>query len=280
MTFARLLLLGTVLLSSLAFAAADPDDDQGCKDHPDVPRFPGFVVVGCTLNDFNAYDFPVALEKVASKEGRFWRLQYQLKEGARTPSGVELVRNYENAFKKLGGKLHFKDMSDNGGFATFSMPFGKTERWLHLESWNGHMTVTLTILEVAAMEQKVEVSASEMLEALTKQGFIALYGVTFDTGKDVLQPESTPLLEEIAALLKGTASLTLSIEGHTDDVGDKKANEALSKKRAESVKRWLTAKGIAAARLSTNGFGAAKPLADNRTEEGRAKNRRVELVKK
>ncbi len=145
---------------------------------------------------------------------------------------------------------------------------------------NGGSMMSFHIIEVAGMEQKVEMSASEMLDALNKDGFLALYGILFDTGKDTIKPESEPVLAEIVALLKGNPSLKLSIEGHTDNVGKPESNQALSQRRAESVKKYLVGKGIDGPRLETKGWGDTKPVADNRTEEGRAKNRRVELVKK
>ncbi len=276
----RALLFASLLLAVPAAFAAEPEDAEGVKDHPDVPRFPGFVITEGTANDFNSHEFPVGPDKTVSKEGRYWTISYGLKEGAKQPSALEVVRNYEAAFKKHGGKLVYRQIDDNGGVVTYSMPLGKSERWLSIDIYNGSTNFTFNIIEVAAMAQKVEVSASEMLDALNKNGFIALYGITFDTGKDTIKPESEPLLAEIATLLTQNADLKLSVEGHTDNVGNAKANEALSKKRAEKVKAWLAGKGVAAARLSTNGFGDKKPVADNRSEDGRAKNRRVELVKK
>jgi outer membrane protein OmpA-like peptidoglycan-associated protein len=242
-----------------------------------VARFPGFVIESAEQNDFNSVEFTVG-EDTVTKEGKYWLLHYQLKEGAKVPSRVELVRNYEAAFKKSGGKLESHDSGyDN---ATVSMPLGKSQRWMNVSITNGQTSYSLAIIEVAAMEQKVEVSASEMLDALNRDGFIALYGVLFDTGKDVIKAESEPLLAEIVKLLKDNAGLKLSVEGHTDNVGNAKANQALSQKRAESVKKFLAGKGIDAKRLETKGWGDGKPVSDNRTDAGRAKNRRVELVKK
>jgi len=129
------------------------------------------------------------------------------------------------------------------------------------------------------MVQQVEVTASEMAAALKRDGKIALRGILFDTGKDTLKPESDPVLAEVVALLKGDATLKLSIDGHTDNVGNAKTNLDLSKKRAESVKKYLTGKGVDSARLKTGGCGDTKPVGPNETEEGKAQNRRVELVK-
>ncbi len=249
MKLAGALLAAALCLAPLAHAA-DPEDSEEVKDHPDVPRFPGFVISEGRFNDFNSHAFPVGEDKEETREGRFWHINYQLKEGARVPSGVEVARNYEAAFKKKGGKLVVNAFGEGGGTATFKMPLGHGERWMQIDANNEFSQLIFTIVDTAAMIQKVEVSASEMEDALNKNGFIALYGITFDSGKDTLQPASEPLLGEIVALLKASPALKLSIEGHTDNVGQAKANEALSKKRAESVKKWLISKGVAAARLS------------------------------
>lgn len=255
------------------------DDCEGCKDHPQVQRFPGFYLYQATENDFNSISFTVADGKEVQKEGKYWRLVYGKREGAKTPSCVETTRNYENAFKKGGGKLVWRDSYWCG--ATLFMPLGKSERWMNLyNNVSGNGEMTFEIIEVAQMEQKVEVSAADMLEALNKSGFVALHGIFFDTGKDVIKPESEPLLAEVLKLLGDNADLKLSVEGHTDNQGNPKSNQALSQKRAESVAKYLTGKGVDAKRLSSKGWGDTKPVGDNRTEDGRAQNRRVELVKK
>ena len=122
------------------------------------------------------------------------------------------------------------------------------------------------------------VSSSAMLDALNKDGFIAL-DIHFDTAKATIKADSTAQVDEIASLLKANPKLKLSVEGHTDNTGTPEGNRKLSDARAASVKAALVAKGIEAPRLQSKGFGQDKPVADNRTEEGRAKNRRVELVK-
>jgi len=118
-----------------------------------------------------------------------------------------------------------------------------------------------------------------MLDALNKDGFIAL-DIHFDTGKSTIKEESRALIEQIAALMKGNSGLNVSVEGHTDNVGGAAMNKTLSNERAAAVVAAIVVQGIVASRLSSVGYGMEKPVADNRTEEGRAKNRRVELVKK
>jgi len=125
----------------------------------------------------------------------------------------------------------------------------------------------------------VTIDAKAMAEDLGRVGHVALYGIYFDTAKAVLKPESKPALDEIAKLLTAQPSLRLHVVGHTDNVGTLPANMALSKQRAEAVVSALASTyHIAAARLIGNGVGPLAPVAPNSTEEGRAKNRRVELV--
>jgi outer membrane protein OmpA-like peptidoglycan-associated protein len=130
------------------------------------------------------------------------------------------------------------------------------------------------------MEKKmVFVNADDMKQALHDSGKVALYGLYFDSDKDVVKAESQPTLEEIAKLLKGNPSLRLHVVGHTDNQGKSDYNLDLSRRRAASVVRELTTKmGIAANRLDSFGCGLYSPVAPNSTDEGREKNRRVELV--
>ncbi len=116
-------------------------------------------------------------------------------------------------------------------------------------------------------------------DQLAETGRIVTHGILFDSGSAVIRGESYKTLSLIAELLTGDPALRLSIEGHTDSDGADDANLALSRKRADAVKGWLVAQGTAADRLQTNGFGESKPLDANATPEGKANNRRVELVK-
>jgi outer membrane protein OmpA-like peptidoglycan-associated protein len=114
---------------------------------------------------------------------------------------------------------------------------------------------------------------------LAGEGRIVTHGILFDSGSDVIKPESGPTLRAIQALLTEDTKLRFRVEGHTDDQGGAKVNGPLSERRAAAVKAWLVKQGVAEARLEAKGFGEAKPIDKNETAEGRANNRRVEFVK-
>lgn len=138
----------------------------------------------------------------------------------------------------------------------------------------------LTIVEKKGLEVKVQaIPADELKKALDANGHVALY-VNFDTDKTSIRPESAPIIAEIVKLLNANPGLNLTVEGHTDNVGAGPHNQTLSEGRANSVVGALMAQGVSMSRLTPKGFGASKPVADNGTEDGRAKNRRVELVKR
>jgi outer membrane protein OmpA-like peptidoglycan-associated protein len=129
------------------------------------------------------------------------------------------------------------------------------------------------------MAQDVLADAKQMAQEIKNTGKVALYGIYFDTDKAAVKPESASTLKEIAKFLKENASIKIYVVGHTDSAGDFNHNEKLSQARAQSVVAELTGKyGVAANRLKGYGVGPLAPVASNSTNEGKAKNRRVELV--
>jgi outer membrane protein OmpA-like peptidoglycan-associated protein len=144
---------------------------------------------------------------------------------------------------------------------------------------NDRTVAVVDVMEVQGMEAKmVTVDAKEMAQSIARDGSVALYGIYFDSGKADVKPESVETLEQIAKFLANT-SMQVLVVGHTDNVGSFESNMDLSKRRAEAVVKALTsAYEVDAARLMAVGVSFAAPVATNATEEGRAKNRRVELV--
>jgi outer membrane protein OmpA-like peptidoglycan-associated protein len=119
----------------------------------------------------------------------------------------------------------------------------------------------------------------DVAQALQAEGRIVVHGIYFDTGSDVIKPESGGALRNVLQVLQDDPALRFRIEGHTDDQGGAKVNGPLSERRAAAVKTWLVAQGVDAKRLEPQGLGATKPMDSNATQEGRANNRRVEFVR-
>jgi OmpA-OmpF porin, OOP family len=137
----------------------------------------------------------------------------------------------------------------------------------------------VTVLEKQGMKSSLGfLDAAAMKKELDAKGRVALY-INFDTNKSTLRADAQPIIAEINKLLVADPSLKLSIEGHTDNTGAADHNRELATSRARTVLGALVGLGVDASRLDSKGFGPDKPIADNSTDEGRARNRRVELVK-
>jgi OOP family OmpA-OmpF porin len=152
----------------------------------------------------------------------------------------------------------------------------------HEEFYNQPITILQIVEEKPMPTGKVEanLSAGAMVEDLNEAGTARLYGIHFATDEATIEPESESTLEEIAVLLNEHADLTLAVVGHTDHRGSMDHNMALSRRRAEAVVDYLASEhGIAQSRLDAHGVGPLAPVATNETADGRARNRRVELVK-
>lgn len=143
------------------------------------------------------------------------------------------------------------------------------------------ITVTASQEQPAYLSNiRVAEGGKPLYDALAANGRVATHGILFDVGSDHIRAESTPTLKSISDMLTAHPQLKLTIEGHTDNVGDATSNQSLSERRAAAVKQYLvTMAHVDAARLATKGYGATKPIAPNTTAEGRQENRRVELVK-
>ena len=275
-----LMVVWDLLLPIPSFGQHDVD---GCKDHPLLTRLENFFISDCEEN-YNELLLRLSSNETATKEGNLYHLyyRYNFDAGVKAKSALQIIRNYEVAITNNGGKLIYKNTNAMSADleATYYFSTNGKEYWVQLASFAGTENAveafSLNVLEMEAMKQ--EVTASKMFEAISKDGFIALY-INFETGKSAIKPESQSIIEQVAAMLNQNTALNVSIEGHTDNVGDSKSNQLLSEARAKSVLDALAAKGIASSRLKSKGWGQAKPMSDNNTEEGRAKNRRVEIVK-
>jgi OOP family OmpA-OmpF porin len=260
----------------ISFVALATPDKAGCKDPALFPvRMPDYYIVDCKSAEFDAYDFRLPKGQKNRQEGRFAFVTYALERGQPEPAAVAILRNYENALTKIGGTVA-ATLANN--WVNGSVMVDGREVWAEIERGNGR--IWIRVIEKGAMKQHVVADAAAMANDLKATGHVAVYGIFFDTGKSVVKPESKPAIDEVAKLLKGDANLKLWVVGHTDWVGKVDDNQRLAQARAEAVAAELvSAHGIAAARLKGYGVGPLAPVAGNDDEAGRAKNRRVDLVK-
>jgi outer membrane protein OmpA-like peptidoglycan-associated protein len=270
-------LLSTLAIVSLAFAQSDT---AGSKDYPGITRMPGYYIDEFKDVQFDSATFQVTQNGKQSDqqiEGHTIKIHYFIKQNVPETSMLQVIRNYQNAARSTGGQVLDDAKGSNWYNTTLRLTKDGKEVWILVEARSDNHWVT--IVERQAMQQDVTMDAAGMANGLSANGSVSLYGVYFDTGKSDLKPESEPTLSEIAKLLKANAALKVAVVGHTDMVGDPAANLKLSQARAQSVINALAAKyGIVASRLAPFGNGPYAPVASNKTEEGRAKNRRVELV--
>lgn len=302
-----LIALMTLWLAACVTPALAQRDVAGSHDYPGIGRFAGSVVTGYQVKDFDAARMQAAPFKNGQPadarrlEGRITRIAYRTGAG---PSILEVSRNFETQLAKAGfetlvacdvdtcGGIPFSEAIDvlpipqmwmdgfnyryyaghktDGGRETFASVVVSTN--------NNEITSQVVVAQIGAMDNKM-VDAAAMAKGLGDKGHIALYGIYFDTDKTVVKPESAPTLAEIAKLLEAQPQLAVFIVGHTDNQGTHDYNLSLSRRRAEAVAAALVQRHhIAKARLRTAGVGFLAPVGSNATEDGRALNRRVELV--
>ncbi|KFF18773.1 OmpA family protein [Flavobacterium hydatis] len=258
---------------------------------------------GTPKNNITDYDVAYfwAKDHFEKPEGKIFYARIKAKEG-KSYSDLEVARNLEEIIKSVDGVKISEmkvpaDSSDvipnnnrikylNGyGFianaitTTYLIRRPDRNIWVQLTPGDDAVSAGWMILETKPFKVTASlIKADEIKKELDTKGHIALY-INFDTDKATIKTESLPIIDEIQKLLTNNASLKISIEGHTDNTGVAARNKKLSEDRANAIKTALTAKGINAARLQTKGWGADKPVADNTSEDGKAKNRRVEIVK-
>jgi OOP family OmpA-OmpF porin len=260
-------------LGAFAFAQAPRPGAKGCKDPAILSRMTGCSIMNCQVKEYNIHRMPVGKpNKFEDVEGAFERVVYSCPSGV---SGIQTFRNAENALKAKGYQVLFTDNYFN---TRFTLTARQGPQWVTVYSAGAEYTVTA--VKQQAMEQQMQAATAEGWgEQINQTGRASIYGINFDTGKATIRPDSESVLNELLTLLQKQPDWYLVVAGHTDNVGSDAVNVSLSRQRAEAVIAWLTAKGVDRSRLVAAGFGSKKPLAENDSEDGRAKNRRVDLVK-
>jgi OmpA-OmpF porin, OOP family len=269
----RIILLGAAILLFASVSFALETDKKSSKDHPLLSRIPNFYISDQAVKDYDRYTSPY-IDTDNIWEGKLTLTAYSAKEGSKELSFIQIVRNYENAVKKLGGKILYSDTR----ILNAKIEKNDVITYVSMEAFNEGRDYTLIVVEKKAMEDEVITEAAALNKGISETGKIAVYGICFDTAKSQIKPESKPTIDEMVKLLKENPKLKLFVVGHTDVDGNLESNLKLSSDRAAAVVKTLVENGIQAARLKSAGVGPYSPFESNRTDGGKAKNRRVELV--
>lgn len=222
-----------------------------------------------TKDKTNGY---VSLEKT----GEYQKIDFGF-DGAfeKRPSALQIYQNYANAIVKAGGEVLYNSQST--GISGTIKKSGDTY-WI-LVYTDGSGYYSLETVKEAPMRQDVVMTAREIGDAIQAEGKVSFYGIYFDTDKAVVKPESAPTLSSIADYLKQNPATKVYVVGHTDNTGSYAKNLTLSRDRANAVVNELLAKySVNKNQLIAEGVSSLSPIAPNTTEDGKAKNRRVEIV--
>ncbi len=304
--FINSFLMAFLLIATTSSVLKAQDDEEGCKDYPLFNRMPNYYLSVCEELEFGLMKFPVGNPKSGNKqleevavEGKILVFSYLPKDGAKKASGLQIMRNFQTAAKQNGGVIlgeyqgwcsaeynYANDINEGnipvGNGCTYwatTIKFTKNDKeiWVYEQyNYNYEGGYDLVIAEKEVMKQDIQ--ANEMFDKINSGESLVLY-INFETGKSAIKSESQGIIDELFIMLNNNPSLKIIVEGHTDNVGSTASNKTLSEQRASSVKTALINKGILADRIKAIGYGQDKPIADNSTEEGKAKNRRVEIKK-
>jgi len=264
-----------VSMGSVTFAQQDA---KGCKDHPLFTRMSNTYIDSCKFTEFEAREWPDPDTQGKTNvrvEGKYYYIVYRNQKGFEDKrSDLQVSRNYSNAMKNIGASVY--EARDDRTYMKL-LKDGR-EIWAYVGSYQGDQ-IGVEIIEKEAMKQEVTADAKFMADGIGSTGHVAIYGIYFDFNKSDVKPESEPALQEINKLLSVNPNLKVFIVGHTDNVGGIDYNMKLSQARADAVvKVLITQYKVNPQQMKAYGVGQLAPVAPNKTEEGRAKNRRVELV--
>ncbi|TVQ71114.1 MAG: OmpA family protein, partial [Balneolaceae bacterium] len=252
-----------------------------------IRPFPGTVFdhARSVHQQFSEFDFRVGTPprdyETRNIRGEYRSLRYYLYNHDGTPnrdvSQLEYFENFKAAALQKGGSILWEDRHYGLVFTVPRDDGGLT--WCRVQTSVSAARTTLDIIDEKPLETTLEFTPTQMKAALDAEGKIALYGILFDFDKETLQQASSKQLQQVVTLLMENPELKLEIQGHTDSDGNADYNLNLSQKRSESVLHYLVLFGVDPERLNARGYGASRPVAPNDTDENKARNRRVELVR-
>jgi len=274
------LILSFLILAS-TYAFAIKNDEK--LEHSVIKPMPGAKLVDRTSYHSNHHTLKLRVKeggKRITKEvsGEYWHLKYIMEDGSgnqiKRISKGEVIGNYLAAAVKKGGKEHSKgsnylivDVPRDGGGTT----------WVSLRAATA--SYLIEIIDEKSLNPVLSFGAEELKKALDADGRMAVYGINFAADSDRLELGAEKIISEVVKLLMLYPDLKIEIQGHTDNTGSAAHNLDLSNRRANTVKDFILLFGVNSSQMTSKGYGMTEPVESNDTEEGKAKNRRVELVK-
>lgn len=272
------LAMGAILLGTTSVVWSQ--DPVQASDYPGVGRIAGYVAQSYEVKRLASWEFQLKGHPM-SAEGRRIDASYTCPASATQECGsvLEVQRDFEAVLKSLGGEILVEDPASAAPNAHLVGRFGANGQlvFLDVRPWNDGAAYDLSILEERDFDPSM--LASDLTDGLSKNGKAVVH-IKFDFDKGVLRADAAPVIQQIVSVLQAQPSLKLEVDGHTDGIGNEAHNKLLSKARADAVLTAIQSAGVPAARLTSVGFGSSAPMGDNANSEGRAQNRRVELVKK
>jgi len=255
-------------------AAKLSPDQAGCVDSKFLPKLTECRIDNCEKKDIDHREIAVSEDGNGDVvetpiDGKSRSLMYECREGTEPRSVIERA---EAGLKAGGFEIPYKFADAEG-----SLTAHKDDFWIVVDAAAHYYTLT----EITAVPPEFDsaVDADSLAEMLEHFGHVALYGVQFFPGRPDLEPASSGVLQEVVTMMNDHPNWRIRVQGHTDNTGTKAGNMTLSMRRATAVVQWLATNGVRRVRLDAQGIGDAHPVSDNTTEAGRAKNRRIELVK-
>lgn len=250
-----------------------------CNPHPLFNILPNHSISGCEEKEFDKMKMEFTDKDGTwihyEKAGYFLKTYYSFDgDWEKRPSNAMIFQNYIQAVASKGGTV----INESKSVVLLTLKSGGDTWWIQIQS-DQSGTFSVSTVKEESMHQYIVLSAEDIAKEMKANGKATFYGIFFDTDKSDIKPESKETLEQMAKYLQTNPQINVFIVGHTDNIGAFEHNQQLSEKRAEAVVNYLIENyQIAASRLKGYGVSSLSPVSANTSEEGKSKNRRVEMV--
>ncbi|WP_236135992.1 OmpA family protein [Mongoliitalea daihaiensis] len=252
-----------------------------CDPHPLFNILPNHSISGCEEKEYDKIKMEFTDKDGTwiqyEKAGYFLKTYYSFDgDWEKRPSNAMIFQNYIQAVASKGGTV----INESKSVVLLTLKSGGDTWWIQVQS-DQSGTFSVSTVKEESMNQYIVLSAEDIAKEMKANGKATFYGIFFDSDKSAIKPESKETLEQMANYLKSNPQVNVFIVGHTDNTGAFEHNQQLSEKRAEAVVNYLIENyQIAANRLKGYGVSSLSPVSANTSEEGKSKNRRVEMVLK